>query len=360
VITSERVFEDGYLPRRLFHRDQEVGQLSREFEAIVDGDPGGDALISGPSGVGKTVLARHTLDRLETTANVAYTHLRCLGMTDVDILAALLEAVPGGPATVDRDRFTDAVDLRCQLDDVLKQSFVAILDEADAIAYTNAIDHFATVRNLSLVVICHDPTDWLARIGRDHRAQFDGDHHIRLERYRVDELLDILWIRAERGLRPDVITREQLRYIADEVAGVARYGIQTVHAAAEIATDRGHDVIRNADVDDAFPRAERRIRKANLLSLPFHHHFLYALIHDAGELPAHDLHARYEDVAEDCYYDRALEPIGARSRRNKLQKLAEYGLIEWSGEHQHRRYRLVDDTIAPPIDLQSLTNISGT
>jgi hypothetical protein len=26
-------------------------------------------------------------------------------------------------------------------------------------------------------------------------------------------------------------------------------------------------------------------------------------------------------------------------------------------EHQHRRYRPVDDTIAPPIDLQNLTNI---
>ena len=357
MITDHSVFEDAYRPRRLLHRDQEISQLSREFHPIVDGDLGGDALISGPSGVGKTLLARHTLDRFETTADVAYTYLRCLAMTDVDILTALLEAVPGGSAIVDRDRFTDAVDLRRQLDDVLKQPFVAILDEADAIAHTSAIGHLATVRNLSLVVICHKPTDWLARIGRDHRAQFDGDHHIRLDRYGVDELLDILWIRAERGLSPDVITREQLRYIADEVAGVARYGIQTVHAAGEIATDRGHDVIRDADIDDAFARAQRRIRKQNLLSMPFHHHLLYALIHDASELPAPDLHARYDDVAENCYYDRALEPIGQRSRRNKLQKLAEYGLVEWSGEHQHRRYRPVDDTITPSIDLQNLTNI---
>jgi len=110
-------------------------------------------------------------------------------------------------------------------------------------------------------------------------------------------------------------------------------------------------------VHDAFPRAQRRIRKQNLLSMPFHHHLLYALIHDAGELPAPDLHARYDDVAGDCYYDCALEPIGQRSRRNKLQKLAEYGLIEWSGEHQHRRYRPVDNAIAPPIELQNVTNI---
>jgi Cdc6-like AAA superfamily ATPase len=84
MITDHSVFEDAYRPRRLLHRDQEISQLSREFHPIVDGDLGGDALISGPSGVGKTLLARHTLDRFETTADVAYTHLRCLAMTDVD------------------------------------------------------------------------------------------------------------------------------------------------------------------------------------------------------------------------------------------------------------------------------------
>jgi len=356
MLTDPGVFEDAYLPRRLLHRDQEVSQLSREFHPIVDGEAGSDALISGPSGVGKTVLSRHTLDRLETSADVEYTHLRCLGMTDVDILAALLEAAPEGPDDVGRDRFTSADDLRHQLDDILEEPFVAILDEADSLPHTQAIDHLARVRNLSLVVICHEPNDWLARVDRDHRNRFGGEHHLRLERYGVEELLDILWIRAERGLRRGVIERDQLRYIADQVAGVARYGIQTVYAAAEIANERNHDVVRDADVDDAFPRAERRIRKANLLSLPFHHHLLYAIIYGAGEVAAPDLHSRYDELADRVYYDRALEPIGRRSRRNKLQKLTEYGLIEWSGEHQHRRYRPVDETISPPIRIHDLTN----
>lgn len=360
MITDKRVFEDTYLPRQLLHRDQEVAQLSREFRPIVDGNPGGDALISGPSGVGKTVLARHTLNRLESTANVEHAHLRCLGMTDTDILLALLEAVPSGPDDINRNRFTSADGLRYSLQDVLDEPFVVVLDEADGVAHTNAIDHLARVRNLSTVVISHESTDWLARIDRDHRIRFEGDHHLRLERYGVDELFDILQIRAERGLRHSVIDRDQLRYIADQVAGVARYGIQTVRAAAEIADERDHDTIRDADIDDAFSRAQRRIRKQTLNSLLIHHHVLYALIHSAGEIPAPELHSRYDDIAEDCYYDRALEPIGKRSRRNKLQKLAGYGLIEWDGEHQHRRYRPVDDTIAPPIeiDLPGLTNTS--
>jgi hypothetical protein len=60
-----------------------------------------------------------------------------------------------------------------------------------------------------------------------------------------------------------------------------------------------------------------------------------------------------------CFSIASWSPSGreSRFRRNKFQKITEYGLIEWSGEHQHRRYRPVGDTIAPPIDLQNLTNV---
>ena len=50
--------------------------------------------------------------------------------------------------------------------------------------------------------------------------------------------------------------------------------------------------------DDSFERAQHSIRRANLRSLPFHHHALYALIHGAGEIPASELHARYEELSE--------------------------------------------------------------
>ena len=107
---------------------------------------------------------------------------------------------------------------------------------------------------------------------------------------------------------------------------------------------------REGAVEDSFERAQHHIRQANLRLLPVHHHALYALIHDAGEISATDLHARYEELSERVYYGHDLTPIGRRSRRNKLAKLQEYDLIEHEGPPQNRVYSVLDDDIDPPVD----------
>ena len=94
MIIDFRVFEDVYLPRELMHRESEVGQLSRAFQPALSGSAPHNALISGPSGVGKTVLARHTLNRLEKRAPVSHAHIRCLGKSTGAILREALRQHP--------------------------------------------------------------------------------------------------------------------------------------------------------------------------------------------------------------------------------------------------------------------------
>lgn len=65
MIANPRIFADDHLPRELAHREGEVEELSLAFDPALDGQTAEDVLISGPSGVGKTVLARHTLAKLE-------------------------------------------------------------------------------------------------------------------------------------------------------------------------------------------------------------------------------------------------------------------------------------------------------
>ena len=79
MIMYPRVFGNVYLPRELIHRESEVGQLSRAFQPALTGSAPHNALISGPSSVGKMVLARHMLDRLEKRAPVGHAHIRSLG-----------------------------------------------------------------------------------------------------------------------------------------------------------------------------------------------------------------------------------------------------------------------------------------
>jgi len=201
-------------------------------------------------------------------------------------------------------------------------------------------------------VIVHDPDDWLARVDDRVRNRLSGQE-LGLDRYGVSELADILQARARVGLRTGVIGRECLEAIADEVAGVAREGVQSLRAAAEVAGERGHARIRERDVADAYGRARRRIREAALASLPFHHQVLYAVLYQAGTLDATALHDRYDAVAKVVYSGRQQVPLSKRARRNKLSKLRDYDLICYEGPPQRRVYTIVDEKVPPPISIDA-------
>ena len=94
MIIDSRVLEDVYLPRELMYRESGVGQLSRAFQPALTGSAPHNALTSGPSGVGKTVLARHTLDRLEKRAPVSQAHIRSLGKSTRAILRGAFRQHP--------------------------------------------------------------------------------------------------------------------------------------------------------------------------------------------------------------------------------------------------------------------------
>ncbi|WP_323192436.1 Cdc6/Cdc18 family protein [Halostella sp. PRR32] len=350
MIIKPEVFEDQFVPRQLPHRDGKVEQLSRALNPALRGERPLDVLLTGPSGVGKTVLARHTIGRLQEQTAVHRTYIRCLGLEARGILRTALRKHPGGPKAVAEDATTEA--LRNELRDCVDGPYILVLDEADGLPDTAALDHLDRIPEISTVIICHDVEDWQARLGNS-TTRFRSDDTVRLERYTVDELADILEIRVREGLS-GTVPRKRLEHISDTVAGVARDGIQTLKAAVERAQEQGRSELTDDDVEDGYERARTRIRTSNLYSLPFHHHLLYAIIHSAGEIKAGALHDRYE-AAEDRYRGRDLMPLTPRARRSKLSKLKRYGLIDWTGDSRHRVYRVQDEAIAPQISIESVS-----
>ena len=351
MIQSPHVFAEDHVPRELPHRHDEMVTLTRAWKPAIHGHPADDVIITGPSGVGKTALARNGLSYLQAEAHTPSVHVRCLGTTAGDILREALEPLGERPSpTAPLD------DLHWTLRDVVDEPVVVILDEADTLVNNEALTRLCGVKQLSLVAITHDPDRWLAHAEPQARERLEGERteQISLDRYKTNELVDILQQRAEQGLRPDSVRCEQLRGIANKVAGVARDGIQSLRAAAELAEERGHAQITAEDLADCYERAQYRIREANLTSLPFHHQVIYAIVQDAGEISASDLHDRYDAIADDVYREINWTPIGKRGRRNKLRKLQEYDLIQWDGQNKHRVYKPLDDTVESKIDVSLL------
>jgi Cdc6-like AAA superfamily ATPase len=151
------------------------------------------------------------------------------------------------------------------------------------------------------------------------------------------------------------VTRTQLETIADEVAGVARNGIQALRQAALEAERNDHDTICEWEMEVCFKLARRYIRESNLQTLPFHHQLLYELIRAGDGLKPAELHSRYEEVADDVYYGRERTPVSERARRTKLSKLEDYDLIKVVGENRHREYYVRDEEVGPPLALNLST-----
>ena len=345
MIRRSEVFDDEALPPDLRHRETQVQELIRLLHrARAEHDQG--ALIAGPSGVGKTVLGRIVLEEFAQEFDTQWTWIQALGTTTGELFR---EAIRGAGGTVADNAPNDALPARLR-ETLDGDGYFILLDEADDVGGTGAVDQLTSVPGVEAVVICHEPDDWLARAESGVRQYLHGGR-IELNRFGVDELADILHDRARVGLVDGAVSHEQLETIADDVAGVAREGVQTLRAAAEIAVEREHGHINDDDVDDAYDRARSSIREANLSSLPFHHRVLYELIREAGEVTGKQLHARYEEIEEEVYADHRRTPISRRARRNKLDKLRAYDLVERERLDHRWLYNVVDATLSPSEDL---------
>ncbi|ELY96647.1 AAA ATPase [Natrialba chahannaoensis JCM 10990] len=347
MIADPRVFDDDFVPPDLLHRETEIEQLLRRYTTPEPRET--DMLISGPSGVGKTLLAQKVTERLKRQRGVTTIFVDSLGKTTGAVLRSVLEQHPNGPDDVVRTTPTDTVCRKFR--HAVDGGTIVVLDEGDDLPETDAINELLTTAHVTVIAIAHEGTDWLSRLDVVTSHPFD-QCHVKIGRYGVSELADILERRAIQGFHGDVVSREYFEAIANEVAGVARDGIQTLRAAAEIARDQGFHHIDSVDITTAYERAKHRIRELNLESLPFHHQVLYGIIHDAGEIAGTELHEHYEEIADEIYAGGPVHPIGERARRGKFPKLKEYDLIDYDeSTTKNRVYSVIDTDVEPVIDL---------
>jgi Cdc6-like AAA superfamily ATPase len=346
MITDRTVWEMDHLPRELLHRDHELSHLRRRLPP----DGSGDILLHGPSGVGKTALARFVLEDLARETGVPTAHVHAMGLTTGDVLRDVLEQIGG-----DCHRTLPRLDVVARLRERVGPSdpAVAVLDEADDLGGQGTLALLDDVDGLHWVVIVHDRDEWLVHLedSSARRRLGGGDAAVALDRYGTAELADILQRRADHGLRSGAVEREQLERIADDCAGVARNAIQVLRSAAVVAAERQHDHIRDGDMAAGHDRAERRILEAAIESVTFHHQVLYEIVRQSGGVDKTEIHDHYEAVAEEIYEGKPVEPICDRERRRKLSKLEDYGLIDETAPNRHGSYVPVDERVSAPADL---------
>jgi Cdc6-like AAA superfamily ATPase len=299
----------------------------------MEGDPAATSLLVGPSGAGKTCVARYTVNELrEKVLDLNTAYVNCWSdYSQFKVLYRLLDAINQSLDIHRRSTPTD--ELLERLREYDGPRFVVILDEVDQLENKGLLYDLNRLRGLDLVLIANDEKHLFA--GMDDRVQsrLSTVERVRFNQYAITELEAILSDRVRWGLAEDAIHQQQVRTIADAAAGDARQAIGILRNAARAAERAGLDAITDDVIEDAIPTAKNELRQADLERLNEHQETLYELIQAHGPISPGDLYEHYEAAVE--------SPKTKRTMRNYLGKMQHYNLVKAEGQARDRTYHPV-------------------
>jgi orc1/cdc6 family replication initiation protein len=315
------------------HRDGEVNYLSSVLEPLTRGEPADTALITGPTGSGKTCIAKFTVNELrQENLDVESVYVNC--WEDHTRFKALYRILDEIERTIDiHPQSTPRDVLLERLREHEEPPCVVIFDEVDQLEDKGILYDLNRLSQYSLILIVNREEELFAGIDDRLASRLHGSERTRFSRYTVDQLVDILQERAKHALVPNAIGESELELIADAASGDARVAITTLRIAARHAEQGTAERITPDIIESAVPQARQELRQKNIEALTPHQRAVYDVIEDHGAIAPGNLYREYRDRVDDPKADRTI--------RNYLNKLEQYNLITAEGSRGDRVYRCV-------------------
>jgi len=341
MIRDARVLRAGFVPREVEHRDAEVNHLSSVLEPITNGEPADTAIVTGPSGTGKTCISQFVTERLrEEVLDVETTYVNC--WRNYTRFRTLYQILDDLGKTIDIHRQSTPHD---ELVDRLQQydgpRTVVILDEVDQLEDPSLIYDLHSLPQFAIICIANKEEELFGRVDDRLVSRLRSSEHVRMDKYHDEQLYDILSARVKWGLDEDVITDDQLYRIADAAAGDARLAIGILRTAASTADRQDCEQITDDILLDAAEDARTQIKQKSLNSLTPHQRAVYDIVREHGPLGPSAIYDRYTDAVDDHRTKRTV--------RTYLSKMEQYNLLAAEGTSRDREYSLVTATATSPM-----------
>jgi orc1/cdc6 family replication initiation protein len=340
MIRDARVLRAGFIPKEIEHRDAEVNHLSSVLEPITNGEPADTAIVTGPSGAGKTCISKFVTERLrEEVLDIETTYVNC--WRNYTRFRTLYQILDDLGQTIDIHRQSTPHD---ELVDRLQQydgpRTVIILDEVDQLEDPGLLYDLHSLEQFALICIANKEEELFSRVDDRLVSRLRSSEHVRMDKYHDEQLYDILHARAKWGLGEDVITDDRLYRIADAAAGDARLAIGILRTAASTADRKEQGRITDEMLRDAADDARAQIRQTSLDSLTPHQQAVYDVVREHGPVEPSKIHERYSDTVDD--------PRTKRTVRTYLSKMVQYNLLVAEGTSRDRQYSVATESVSSP------------
>ncbi|HPC28275.1 MAG TPA: ORC1-type DNA replication protein, partial [Candidatus Methanomethylicus sp.] len=243
----------------LVHRDTQLKALGRVFRVIME-SPGAvaqKATLVGDVGVGKTAVAKRFGSTMEALAkergiNLRYVHVNCykdrtLFLVVKKVAQQILPSIPdrGFSAqelfqTLWRILEAENIYLLLALDEI--DFLISVAGEKDAPLYylsRVADEYLNRPQRLNLMLITRN-LEFVS--GLDRSVQSTLLHNVvRFDKYGVEQLYDIIRLRAYDAMKEGAVGEEVLSMIADisSPRGDARYALELLWRAGKYADEEG-------------------------------------------------------------------------------------------------------------------------
>jgi len=354
VFRDEHVFEIDYVPETFAHRETQLESLKYALRPAVRGSRPLNTMVRGPPGTGKTTAVQKLFGELGAQTDVRTVRVNCqVDSTRYAVFSRVFEHIfeyePPASGISFKKLFGQITDRLVEDDEVL----AVALDDVNYLFYENEASDtlYSLLRaheahsgaRIGVVVVSSDLSlDVIEELDGRVQSVFRPEE-VYFPVYGVDEIVDILRERVERGFHDGVVGAPELDRVAERTAesGDIRVGIDLLRRAGLHAEMRASRTVEPEDVDAAYEKSKYVHLSRSLRGLSDRERELVAVIaeHD-GDRAGEVYEAFHEETG--LGYTRYSEIV------NKLDQLGvvEAAYADVEGRGRSRSLSLAYDTDA--------------
>lgn len=342
VFRDEHVFEIDYVPETFRHRQTQLESLKYALRPAVRGSRPLNTVVRGPPGTGKTTAVQKLFGELSAQATgVRTVRVNCqVDATRYAVFSRLFQNVfeyePPSSGISFKKLFGQITDRLVEDDEVL----VVALDDVNYLFYENEASDtlYSLLRaheahsgaRIGVICVSSDLSlDVMDELDTRVQSVFRPEE-VYFPTYDVDEIVDILRGRAERGFHEGVIGAPELDRVAELTAesGDLRVGIDLLRRAGLNAEMRASRTVSVDDIDEAYHKSKYVHLSRSLRGLSDSETALVRVLAEHSGERAGEVYEAFHDTT-DLGYTRYSEII------TKLEQLGivetEYAEVEGRG-----------------------------